>query len=159
MCGAVRFHWHDVTDPHVQALSQTDTGYESRFWGALPLLPVQINGQQQLITWGNRQERRDMPATGWAQRESVHAGKWERFQPRRVVIPVHSGYEQGVWFTVHHGIYGILVGQGVDVRVFMLTEAATPAYRALTNHPRQPWLIDQTEFVPLPGSRSQMRLW
>jgi hypothetical protein len=41
----------------------------------------------------------------------------------------------------------------------MLTEAATPTYLALTNHPRQPWLIDQMTIDPLPGSRSQMRLW
>lgn len=159
MCGAVRFHWHDVHDPQLHELPKIDTGYESQYWGANPMLPVQVDGQMNLVRWGNRQERRDMPATGWAQRESVVAGKWRHHNPVSVVIPVQSGYEQGVWFAIQHGIHGILIGRGADARVFMLTEAATPAYLALTNHPRQPWLIDQHAIEPLPGSRSQMRLW
>lgn len=159
MCGAVRFHWHDVHDLHIATLTHTETGYESQYWGASPILPVHVDGQSLLVRWGNRQERRDLPATGWAQRESIDAGKWHRHNPVRVVIPVHSGYEQGVWFTIYHGIHGVMVGRGGDARVFMLTEAALPDYLALTNHPRQPWLIDQAKVVPLPGSRQQMRLW
>ena len=159
MCGAVRFHWHDIHDPQLQQVSQFDSAYESQYWGAHPVLPVSVDGKSWLVSWGNRQERRDVPATGWAQRESVAAGKWHRYRPIRIVIPVYSGYEQGVWFAIHHGIHGILLGSGADMRVFMLTEAATPAYRALTNHPRQPWLIDQATIDPLPGSRTQMPLW
>lgn len=159
MCGAVRFHWHDIHDPHIQALVHADTGYESQYWGSHPVLPVVVDGTSLLCAWGNRQVRHDLPATGWAQRESVEAGKWQRYRPLRVVIPVQSGYEQGVWFAIQHGIHGLLIGRGGDARVFMLTEAATPAYHALTNHPRQPWLIHQTDITPLPGSRSQMRLW
>ncbi|MEY3991044.1 MAG: hypothetical protein RI985_2125 [Chloroflexota bacterium] len=159
MCGAVRFHWHDIYDPLVTELPRSDAGYESRYWGVNPILPVCVDGQSLLIKWGNRQERSDIPATGWAQRERVHAGKWHHHRPVPVVIPVQRGYEQGVWFAIHHGIHGILIGRGADARVFMMTEAATPAYLALTNHPRQPWLIDQTTIDPLPGSRSQMRLW
>jgi hypothetical protein len=159
MCGAVRFHWHDMHDPQLSELPRSDTSYESQYWGAHPVLPVHVDGQSRLVKWGNRQERPDLPATGWAQRESVQAGKWQRHRPVSVVIPVHSGYEQGVWFAVRHGIHGILLGRGADARVFMLTEAATPTYIALTNHPRQPWLIDQMTIDPLPGSRSQMRLW
>lgn len=159
MCGAVRFHWHDIHEPLLQGLSQHDTGYESQYWGVRPVLPVQIDGQSLLIEWGNRHARRNVPATGWAQRESVQAGKWHHHRPIPVIIPVQRGYEQGVWFAITHGIHGIVVGRGVDARVFMMTEAATPEFMALTNHPRQPWLIDQTSIVPLPGSRSQMRLW
>lgn len=159
MCGAVRFHWHDIHDSQLDGLPQHDDGYESQYWGVNPILPVCVDGHSRLIAWGNRQVRRDMPATGWAQRESVDAGKWQHHRPVPVVIPVQRGYEQGVWFAIEHGIHGILIGRGASARVFMLTEAATPAYLALTNHPRQPWLIDQTSITPLPGSRSQMRLW
>lgn len=159
MCGAVRFHWHDIHDPLVTELPRSNAGYEIRYWGVNPILPVCVDGQSLLIKWGNRQERSDIPATGWAQRESVQTGKWRHHRPMPVVIPVQCGYEQGVWFAIHHGIHGILIGRGADARVFMMTEAATPAYLALTNHPRQPWLIDQTTIDPLPGSRSQMRLW
>lgn len=159
MCGAVRFHWHDIHDPQLHELPISEGGYESQYWGANPILPVRVDGQSLLVRWGNRQERRDLPATGWAQRESVDAGKWQRHRPVHVVIPVQRGYEQGVWFAIHEGIYGIQVGHGTTARVFMLTEAASPAYVALTNHPRQPWFVNQTSIDPLPGSRSQMRLW
>ncbi|MFZ9857401.1 MAG: hypothetical protein ACO3F2_03570 [Roseiflexaceae bacterium] len=159
MCGAVRFHWHDVNDSLLNALPQTDVGYESQYWGVHPILPVHVEGHTLLVEWGNRSAHRGMPATGWAQRESVKAGKWNHHQPVPVVIPVQQGYEQGVWFSITHGIHGILLGRGADARVFMMTEAATPMYLALTNHPRQPWLINQSTIEPLPGSQSQMRLW
>jgi hypothetical protein len=159
MCGAVRFHWHDIHDPSVSTLPQTAAGFESQYWGNHPVLPVHVDGKAVVVAWGNRQERRDLPATGWAQRESVMAGKWQRHRPVQVIIPVQQGYEQGVWFAIHHGIHGLMIGSGKEARVFMLTEAATSAYHALTNHPRQPWLVNQQSVEPLPGSRSQMRLW
>lgn len=159
MCGAARFSWHDTHDPLLASVTPVATAsgeYEVRYWAGAPVLPVQFaTGTVVLRRWGNRNEVAGLPATGWAQRESVTAGKWQRHNPQRVQIPVTAGYEQGVWFGITHGIHGILVAD----RVFMLTSAADAAYQAMTHHPRMPWLIDQPTIVPMAGSRQQLGLW
>lgn len=159
MCGATRFSWQDTHDPLLVSVTQvrSATGqYESRYWAGTPVLPVQsATGMLALRRWGNRNEVVGLPVTGWAQKESVDAGKWYRYQPQFVVIPVTAGYEQGVWFGITHGINGIVVGD----RVYMLTVGADDAYQALTHHSRMPWLVKQTLIVPMLGSCHQLGLW
>ena len=159
MCGATRFSWHDTADPLLTAatpIAPTAGEYEARYWAGTPVLPVRdVAGGLALWRWGNRNEVAGLPVTGWAQKESVAAGKWHRHHPQFVHIPVTAGYEQGVWFGITHGIHGIVVAD----RVFMLTIAADDAYRAMTHHPRMPWLIDQATIVPMAGSRQQLGLW
>lgn len=159
MCGAARFSWHDTHDPLLVAATPVAVAsgeYEVRYWAGTPVLPVQFaTGTIVLQRWGNRNEVAGLPVTGWAQRESVTAGKWQRHNPQFVQIPVTAGYEQGVWFGITHGIHGIVVAD----RVFMLTMAADAAYQAMTHHGRMPWLIDQAMVVPMAGSRQQLGLW
>ena len=156
MCGAVRFAWHDVTDPLLPTPTAGAGVYEARYWQGTPVLPVQMpEASVQLMRWGNRNEVADLPATGWVKHESLMAGKWQRYQPVMVTIPVHAGYEQGVWFGIDHGIRGVVVG----ARVFMLTEAADPDYWKMTHHPRQPCLIAQHIRTALAGSQHQQRLF
>ncbi|NBU63119.1 MAG: hypothetical protein EBS29_01215 [Chloroflexia bacterium] len=159
MCGATRFSWHDTADLLLTGATPTalTTGqYESRYWAGMPVLPVRdATGALALWRWGNRNEVSGIPATGWAQKESIDAGKWHHHHPQFVQIPVTAGYEQGVWFGIDHGIHGIIVAE----RVFMLTVAADTTYQNMTHHPRMPWLINQTIIVPLAGSRQQLGLW
>lgn len=156
MCGAVRFAWTDVMDPLLPATTDTRGVYESRYWAGVPVLPVQHGSDPPcLMRWGNRNEVAGLPATGWVKHESLLAGKWQRYQPRMVTIPVLAGYEQGVWFGIEHGIRGVVVAE----RVFMLTEAADDAYWQMTHHQRQPCLIAQTVRIPLAGSQHQQRLF
>ncbi|MCE2852303.1 MAG: hypothetical protein ACK5C8_01425 [Roseiflexaceae bacterium] len=156
MCGAVRFAWHDVDDALLPVSTMPAGIYESRYWQGIPVLPVQCaDAPAQLMRWGNRNEISDLPATGWVKHESLQAGKWQRYHPVPVTIPVMAGYEQGVWFGIDYGIYGIVAAG----RVFMLTEAADPDYWQMTHHQRMPLLIAQTIRVPLPGSQHQQRLF
>ena len=127
MCGAARFSWHDTADPLLTGatpIALTTGEYEARYWVGTPVLPVQFaTGTIELRRWGNRNEVAGLPATAWAQKESVNAGKWQHHHPQFVQIPVTAGYEQGVWFGITHGIHGIVVAD----RVFMLTMAADAA--------------------------------
>ncbi|MFM2031724.1 MAG: hypothetical protein RLZZ297_489 [Chloroflexota bacterium] len=172
MCGAARFRWKDLLDPLIakgipigpQPPKTADAAdaavvLESRYWAGTPILPVIDDGQPSLCLWGNRNETRDYPASGWAKRESYAAGVWAKYQPRLVTIPVYEGYEKGVWYAIEYGVRGLLVGRGAERRVFMLTEAADAAYKRMTHHDRMPWLIDQTVVTPLAGSQQQMGLW
>ncbi|MFM2308708.1 MAG: hypothetical protein RLY87_828 [Chloroflexota bacterium] len=175
MCGAARFRWKDLLDPLIAkgipigpqpkpdgstptALEAAEV-YESRYWSGEPILPVVVDGALSLCAWGNRNETRDYPASGWAKRESYEAGIWTKYQPTLVMIPLIAGYEKGVWFGIDQGVRGLVVGSGTDRRVYMLTVAADAAYAQLTDHDRKPWLIGQQDVIPMAGSRSQMRLW
>lgn len=159
MCGATRFSWHDIYDPLIDLVTPNAGSvgeYESRHWVGSPVLPVRnATGRLALWHWGNRNQITGLPATGWAQKESVDAGKWQHHYHQFVHIPVTAGYEQGVWFGITHGIHGIVVAD----RVYMLTIAADDVYLSLTHHPRMPWLIDQTTVTPMAGSRQQLGLW
>jgi len=162
MCGAVRFvleHPQTELAETLAVVADTPHLVESRFWGPQPVLPVRTaTGNWQVLPWGNRSEYHDIPTGGWAQRERLAQGGWARYGATEVVIPVCAGYEQGVWFAIHTGIQGIVVHHHAGPRVYMVTEAASAAYMALTHHPRQPWLIAQSEYPVLPGSRQQLGL-
>jgi hypothetical protein len=172
MCGAARFRWKDLLDPLIAkgipigpqppkdpAPESGAVVLESRYWAGTPILPVVDDGVAALCLWGNRNETRAYPASGWAKRESYEAGIWHKYAPRLVTIPIFEGYEKGIWYGIDHGVRGLLVGAGAERRVFMLTEAADAAYAQLTRHDRMPWLIDQRVVIPLAGSQQQMGLW
>ena len=175
MCGAARFRWKDLLDPLIAkgipigpqpkptqepsaTSADTDTLYESRYWSGEPILPVVHNGVLALCRWGNRNETRAYPPSGWAKNESYAAGVWDRYEPTMVTIPLVAGYEKGVWYGIDHGVRGLVVGAGAYQRVYMLTTAADAAYAQLTDHDSMQCLIDHTVVVPHAGSLSQLLL-
>ncbi len=166
MCGGVRFAYDPALEPALaehypsERLAQfRQSGVvESLFWQASPVLPAIIDGAVSIVAWGNRDSAIDLPRTGWVRAESLAAGRWRYLHPLPVVIPVHAGVEKKVWFRIEHGIQGILVRRGDLARVYMLTVAPTPAYRALTGHDRMPALIDQPEATPLSPAPTQATL-
>ena len=157
MCGGVRFKYEEKLQP---VLSEAFSGeqlaqfaasgvVQSVYWQARPLLPALVGDELQLFDWGNRDDALKLPKTGWVRAESLEAGKWDYLRPQEIVIPAFQGIEKKVWFSIDHGIRGYLVHRGDQKRVYMLTTAPTPEYKALTGHDRMPVLIEQDAVVPL----------
>jgi hypothetical protein len=152
MCGGVRFRVDDAIREQLDAAyspeqlleAQESGSIVSVFWQPRPVLPALVEGELRLYDWGNREKDLKLPQTGWARLESLMAGKWDYLRPREVIIPAVQGLEKKVWFDIAQGIRGYLVRRGEVERVYMLTESASTAYRALTGHDRMPVLVDQS---------------
>jgi hypothetical protein len=111
-------------------------------------LPVRLkSGGTAWLAWGRREgETPAFPLGGWARLESIAAGKWERYQPRPVVIAARRFMEkdrQGVsrWFEIPETqmIQGLLANLGAESRLYVVT-TRTP--RELPDfHDRWPRLV------------------
>jgi hypothetical protein len=153
MCGGVRFPYNDSFEETLAAIylpAQIDqfrsSGViEALFWQPRPILPVVLNGEVQLLDWGNRDQTVNLPKTGWVRHESLEAGKWNYLKPEPVVLPVLAGVEKNQWFGITHGIHGLLVHHQNLKRIYMVTVPPTEAFRARTRHDRMPALIEQIE--------------
>jgi hypothetical protein len=166
MCGGIRFPYDAALDsaltnayaPEQLAQFQDSGVVESLFWQAHPVLPAQINGTLQLFDWGNREQALRLPKTGWVRMESLNEGKWDHLRPREVIIPAIAGVEQKVWFTINHGLRGIIVQRDAIERIYVLTIPPTAEYRTLTGHDRMPILIDQDAMHPQEPQTRQIGL-
>ena len=166
MCGGVRFKYDQRLDPALAEIYTAEllelareTGtVQSVFWQPRPVLPAIVDGDLQLLDWGNRDEDLKLPKTGWVRVESLDAGKWNYLRPKEIIIPAFQGVEKKVWFEINHGIRGFLVRRGDERRIYMLTLPPTPQYRTLTGHDRMPALIDQDSVVPLEEGGRQAAL-
>ncbi len=112
------------------------------YWDPHPLLPVRKKDEIVLFDWGHRDGDRNLPKTGWARLESLSQNAWDRYNPIVVRIPAHYGCEKKVWFAVQGDIRGILIREGNYSCVYMITQEATEAYKALTKHARMPRFHD-----------------
>lgn len=82
-------------------------------------LPVVGSKGAALVTWGKRENElpgSDLPRGGWARMDSLNAGKWKRFNPQPVIIPVNQFMEKDKekvshWFQLQ----GDQVIQGVGI--------------------------------------------
>lgn len=103
-----------------------------RFFYSNPeaVLPVlKTNGQIQLIAWGRRQKQPGkLPITGWARLSAVYAGRWDKYFPKPVKIPVLSFMEKDLkgvsyWYDLQKGqfIQGLLARGGHEKRVYIVT--------------------------------------
>lgn len=93
-------------------------------------LPVRRkSGDVTWLPWGRREtETVPMPQGGWAQLESIQAGKWEKYQPRPVLIPALRFMEKddhrvSHWFEVPalEMIQGLVASVSDDSRVYVVT--------------------------------------
>lgn len=171
MCGGVIFpyreEYHDMLAELYPAAElkkfESDGRVRSLYWQKpAPVLPVVPeagdNGVAaleaavpRLMLWGSRDKDAPFPNTGWARLESIEQGKWRHLRPRPALIPVSFGVEKGRWFTIKHGIAGLIVERDGEERVFMLTRQSNPEFLEATRHERMPVLIEQTDFPWLPG--------
>jgi len=145
MCAGVRFSISNIPEVKLKKyFNQRELDFYKKrgeidifFFSKKPFLPIQRDDRIDLVTWGNRDKNFALPQTGWARQESVEAGKWDYLKLQKVEIPARMGYEKGVWFKVD-GIGGVEIKSGRDKRVYMLTQKASPRYRKLTGHDREP---------------------
>ena len=96
------------------------------------MLPVVTrSGDPVLLPWGRRKEQSgELPKGGWARLESIHDGRWDRWFPKSVKIPVISFMEKDIegqshWFDLTQGqwIQGLIARDGDEQRVYVVTIA------------------------------------
>ncbi len=150
MCGAVSIQYDPVLREQLSKYFSEDEikKFEQNseiifaYWGKRPMLPIRQGNEIIFLDWGNRDKSLSLPQTGWARLESLHAKKWEKLKPKMVFIPAHRGCEKKVWFNLDKDIKAVLIQKDGMERVYMITEVATPKYKALTGHARMPRLIN-----------------
>jgi hypothetical protein len=153
MCAGIAVERRAIPDELVEKYSLKDRivtrseGSEPElqfhFRAKVPLLPVRIGNQFDIVLWGNRDDKASrLPHTGWCRTESIEAGKWKYLHPVEVEIPCSYGLEKGVWFQITEGMKGILVKDEKGVpHVYMLTQPASHYYEVMTRHERMPVFI------------------
>ena len=146
MCGGANFSVKNIsqkelekfyTSAQAQQIKQAGI-FESFFWEKQPVLPISMPAGTQLRLWGNKSQGNNLPLTGWARIESLQSGKWDRWQPEPVDLPLERGYEKKAWFKFKRGAKGILVKNEQDERVYIITQNASAEYRQATGHDREP---------------------
>lgn len=140
MCGGARY-----TDQS----GKVWTIYFPRPKAALPVLKK--DGGIDWVTWGRRREEEApffVPG-GWARLDSIQAGKWARFAPRPVLLPLRSFMEKdrqrrSHWIEVPPGeaIQGLLATYGSEARVYVVTTDTPAEYHWI--HDRWPRLVERS---------------
>jgi len=94
------------------------------------VLPVQKkDGSIILLPWGRRQQQMgSLPMGGWARLESIYTGKWDKYFPRAVKLPVLSFMEkdfagQSHWYDLNKGQYiqGLLAKYNHEQCIYIVT--------------------------------------
>ena len=94
------------------------------------LLPVKTRaGGIKTLAWGRRREQAGaLPLGGWARLDSIYAGRWDRWFPVPVKIPVKSFMEKDLeghnhWFDLTRGqwIQGLVARYQHERRVYVVT--------------------------------------
>jgi putative SOS response-associated peptidase YedK len=113
---------------------------------ALPVLKK--DGEVEWVTWGKRKEEEDRTFApgGWARLDSINAGKWARFHPKPVLLPLQSFMEkdherQSHWIDVPDGeaVQGLLASHDSEARVYVVTTDTPEEYSWV--HDRWPRLV------------------
>lgn len=93
-------------------------------------LPVRKkDGNTVLLPWGRRKEQKGvLPLGGWARLDSIYAGRWDRWFPIAVKLPIKSFMEKDIignshWFDLTKGKYiqGLVARDGQEQRVYVVT--------------------------------------
>jgi len=117
MCGGV-YYAHKGEDTRVY------------FPNPKAVLPVKTKQQEnRLVPWGRRkQQAGKMPLGGWARLDSIYAGRWDRWFPVAVKIPVKAFMEKDImgqshWFDLPKGkwIQGLVTREGQEQRIYVVT--------------------------------------
>jgi hypothetical protein len=117
MCGGVYFSFE---------------GEELRIYFPNPkaVLPVlRKDGRVVLMPWGRRKEQAGrLPLGGWARLDSIHAGRWDRWFPVPVKLPIKSFMEKDIegstrWYDLTKGKYvqGLIAREDNEQRVYVVT--------------------------------------
>jgi len=116
---------------------------------ALPVLKK--DGDVEWVTWGKRNEEpvEGSPSGGWARLDSINEGKWKRFHPKPVLLPVQSFMEKdherkSHWIEVPQGevVQGLLANFADQSRLYVVTTDTPDEYHWI--HDRWPRLVKLT---------------
>lgn len=110
----------------------TYEGREIRVYFPNPEARLPVLGRQgavRLLPWGRRREQPGrLPPGGWARLDSIHEGRWARWSPVPVKLPVSRFMEKDVegtshWFDLAPGqwIQGLVACDGNEQRVYVVT--------------------------------------
>jgi hypothetical protein len=117
MCGGV-FYNHNGQDIRVYFPNPRAT------------LPVMTrNHEVELLPWGRRKEQAGhLPLGGWARLESIYQGRWDKWFPVPVKLPVKQFMEKDIqgnshWFDLTPGqfIQGLIARDKYEQRVYVVT--------------------------------------
>jgi len=119
---------------------------------ALPV--IKKSGDIEWVTWGKRKDENSayFPNGGWARLDSIKAGKWQRFNPTPVLLPVNAFMEKdhekvSHWFEMRPNevIQGLLTVHDDTARVYVVTTDTPPEYSYI--HDRWPRVIQRSNQV------------
>ncbi|MGB5225190.1 MAG: hypothetical protein WBN45_14345 [Arenicellales bacterium] len=110
----------------------THNGQDIRVYFPNPkaMLPVRAkHGAIQLLPWGRRSGQTGrLPRGGWARLDSIYSGRWERWFPIPVKIPVKSFMEKDIeghshWYDLTKGkwLQGLVARDQYEQRVYVVT--------------------------------------
>ena len=94
------------------------------------VLPVRMKSKKiELLPWGRRKEQAGiLPLGGWARLDSIYAGRWDKWFPKPVKLPVKSFMEkdlegQSHWFDLTKGqcIQGLIARDKYEQRIYVVT--------------------------------------
>lgn len=140
------------TDPMCGGIKYTDN--QNKAWtvyfpspkAALPV--IKKDGGIDWVKWGKRKEEdvRFFPNGGWARLDSNNIGKWERYHPKPVLIPVQSFMEKdheraSHWFDLppDQALQGLITVHDNEARVYVVTTDTPAEYNYI--HDRWPRLV------------------
>lgn len=128
MCGGVYYN-HNDQDVRVY------------FPNPKAMLPVITREKKiELLPWGRRREQRgNLPLGGWARLDSIYAGRWDKWFPVPVKLPVSQFMEKDIegtshWFDITKGqfIQGLIARDKYEQRVYVVT--ITPEFEDAVHH-------------------------
>jgi len=87
------------------------------------------NGCTRLLPWGRRSTQAgQLPLGGWARLDAVYAGRWDRWFPVPVKVPVRSFMEKDLeghtrWYDLTRGqwVQGLVARSRHERRVYVVT--------------------------------------
>ncbi len=107
-----------------------DQEYRYYFSNPAATLPVKMKpGNFEILPWGRRREQRgQLPLGGWARLDAIYSGRWDRWQPLAVKIPLHSFMEKDIsgnsqWFDITRGkwIQGLIAHANNERKIYIVT--------------------------------------
>ena len=110
----------------------TFNGEEVRVYFPNPkaTLPVRRkDGDLILLPWGRRKEQAGvLPLGGWARLDSIYAGRWDKWFPVPVKLPIKSFMEKDIegnthWYDITRGKYlqGLVAREKQEQRIYVVT--------------------------------------
>ena len=137
-----------IDHPRLAAISYERGGekeFQFHLAAAVPLLPINHEGQLRIVRWGCRRgESRILPVGGLTRLATVESGYWSESGAELVDVPAALGLDGGVWYAIRQGVRGVLVKdeRGVE-RVYVVCEPASHYYAVMTRSAWMPVLIGE----------------